>query len=146
LLPIEEISPELRSREQDYQFIEVDPSCIEVPHQSPLARAELVEIQANPETHKIWICANLHIEQANIHYPIYQTYLDTCLVGCFDSGIVDFASEFIKSTHFWEHGWINDRHQTRYPRAARVTLQQREKIDQLLQQHQVLEFRQEIER
>jgi hypothetical protein len=144
LLPIEQISPELRNREQDYQFVEVDPSTIVAAQESPLAQAEIGKIRANPSHYKIWICANLHKEQANIHYPIYQTYLDTCLVGCFDLGIANFASEFIQSTHFWQHGWINDRHNTRYPRAANVTQQQRDKIDRLLEKLQVLEYRQEV--
>lgn len=144
LLPIEQITPELRKREQDYQFVEVDPTNIMAAQESPLAQAELRGIRENTATHKIWICANLHKKQADIHYPIYQTYLDTCLAGCFDQDITSFAAQFIQSTHFWQHGWINDRHQACYPRAARVTLQQREKIDQLLQQHQVLEFRQEV--
>jgi hypothetical protein len=144
LLPIEQITPELRKREQDYQFVEVNTANINAAQESQLAQAELSEIRANADTHKIWICANLHKKQADSHYPIYQTYLDTCLVGCFDQGITSFATQFIQSTHFWQHGWINDRHQAGYPRAARVTLQQREKIDQLLQQHQVLEFRQEV--
>ena len=143
LLPIEHISDELRNREQDYQFVEVDPANIEVGQNSPLAQAQLTEIRANPRTSKIWICANMHKNQANIHYPIYQTYLDTCLVGCFEQGITNFAAKFIQSTHFWQHGWINDRHNCRYPRAALVTEQQQAQIDQLLEQHQVLEYRQE---
>jgi hypothetical protein len=145
LLPIEQISSELRTREQDYEFVEVNPVSIVADQDSALAQAELAKILASPDTNKIWICANLHKEQANKHYPIYQTYLDTCLVGCLDQGIVNFASEFIQSTHFWQHGWINDRHQTRYPRAANITQLQREQIDQLLQQHQLLAYRQEID-
>ena len=141
LLPIEQISPELRQREQDYQFVEVDPANIIAAHESPLAQAELTKIQANPDTHKIWICANLHKKQADSHYPIYQTYLDTCLVGCFDQGIANFAAQFIHSTHFWQHGWINDRPQACYPRAAKVTQQQYAEIDQLLEQQQVLAYR-----
>jgi hypothetical protein len=144
LLRIEQISPELRDREQDYQFVEVAPGSIVAAQESALAQAELVKIRANPDTHKIWICANLHKKQANIHYPIYQTYLDTCLVGCFDLGIANFASEFIRNTHFWQHGWINDRHQARYTRAAAVTQQQYVEIDRLLEQQQVLAYRQEV--
>jgi len=146
LLRIEQISPELRDREQDYQFVEVDPSSIVAAQESELAQTELAKIRANPDTCKIWICANLNKEQANIHYPIYQTYIDTCLVGCFDMGITDFASEFIQSTHYWEHGWINDRQNSLYARAAMVTQQQQQQIDRLLEKQQVLEYRQEIER
>jgi hypothetical protein len=143
LLPIEQISSELRNREQDYQFIEVDSSSIETAQESPLVQAELNKIRANPDNHKIWICANLHKKPANIHYPIYQTYLDTCLVGCFDMGIDNFASEFVQNTHFWEHSWINDRSNSRYVRAAQVNQQQQQQIDQLLESLQVLKYRKE---
>lgn len=143
LLPIEQISPELRNREQDYQFIEVDPDNIVALQESPLVQAELDKIRAYPDSHKIWICANQHKEQANIHYPIYQTYLDTCLVGCFDMGIDNFASDFIQNTHFWKHGWINDRSNSRYIRAALVNQQQQQQIDQLLASLQVFQYRKE---
>lgn len=143
LLRIEQISPELRDREQDYQFVEVDPSSIVAAKESVLAQAELAKIRANPDTCKIFICANMNKEQANSRYPIYQTYIDTCLVGCFDMGVADFASMFIHSTHFWEHGWINDRHNALYAKPAVVTQQQQQQIDQLLEQHQVLKYRQE---
>jgi hypothetical protein len=141
LLRIEQISPELRDREQDYQFVEVDPSCIEAAQESELAQTELANIRANPDTCKIFICANLNKIPANSQYPIYQTYIDTCLVGCFDMGVANFATEFIQNTHFWEHGWINDRPQICYPRAANVTTQQHEQIDLLLEQQQLLVYR-----
>ena len=141
LLPIEQISAELRNREQDYQFVEVDPASIEAAPESDLAQAALADILTNPKTNKIWICANLHKKSASIHYPIYQTYLDTCLVGCFDMEIDNFAAEFIQNTHFWKHGWINDRPQACYPRAANVTTQQHEQIDLLLEQQQLLVYR-----
>ena len=144
LLPIEQISPELRDREQDYQFVEVDPDSIEAAQESELAQTTLGKIIADPENHKIWICANLHKKPANLHYPIYQTYLDTCLVGCFDIGIDNFAAEFIQNTHFWKHGWINDRSNARYVRAAQVNQQQQQQIDQLLAALQVLKYRKEI--
>lgn len=143
LLPIEHISPELRTREQDYQFVEVDPTSIEIAAHSSLALSELDNIRQNPDSHRIWICANLHKLPANQHYPINQTYLDTCLVGCFDQDIDNFAEQFIRSTYFWQHGWINDRNNARYTRAAKVNLQQQKRIDQLLNHLQVLEYRQE---
>jgi len=143
LLPIEQISPALRDREQNYQFVEIAAPQIQPAHGSSLAQAELERIRANPEHYKIWICANLHNETANHNYPIYQTYLDTCLVGCFDMGIENFAAEFIQNTHFWEHGWINDRNTPRYVRAAQVSQQQQKQIDQLLASLQLLKYRQE---
>ena len=58
-------------------------------------------------------------------------------------GVANFAAEFIQSTHFWEHGWTNDRHNCLYARPAIVTQQQHQQIDKLLEQHQVLAYRQE---
>lgn len=141
LLPIEQISAELRTREQDYQFVEIDPASIKSSDGSQRTLSELEKIQTTPENYKIWICANVHKMQADNHYPIYQTYLDTCLVGCFDMGIDNFAAQFIQHTHFWQHGWVNDRNSARYARAAKVTAQQHQQIDQLLATHQVLDYR-----
>lgn len=146
LLPIEQITDELRLREQDYQFVQVDHTKVIASQASPIALTELAKISAEPEYKKIWICANLHKHQANFDYPIYQTYLDTCLVGCFDSSINNFAEDFIQNTHFWEHAWINDRHQAQYPRAAVVTKQQQQRIDELLEHYQVLSYRQQMTR
>lgn len=143
LLPIEQISDELRHREQDYRFVQVDHTKVTASQQSPLALAELAKISADPEHKKIWICANLHKYQANLDYPIYQTYIDTCLVGCFDSSIDNFAADFIQNTHFWQHTWINDRHKAQYPRAATVTQEQQKRIDELLEHYQVLRYRQQ---
>jgi hypothetical protein len=143
LLPIEQITPELRDREQGYLFVEVDPDSIEAVQASGLAEAEISKIRANPTANKIWICANQNRIQANAHYPIYQTYLDTCLVGCLEQDIHDFATKFIQSTHFWQHGWINDRSDSRYIRAANVTQLQQQQIDLLLEQQQLLKYRQE---
>ena len=144
LLPIQQISAELRNREQDYQFVEVDHASIMPANNSQLTLDELETIRTNPNEKKIWICANLHKKPANMHFPINQTYLDTCLVGCFDLGIDNFASEFINSTHFWQNGWINDRNDPRYVRAAKVTQKQQVQIDQLLEKQQVLQYRQEV--
>lgn len=143
LLPIEQITPELRSREQDYEFIEIDPATIVPAKKSAALENELSKIRANPEKCKIWICANIHKKQASTDYPIYQTYLDTCLVGCFDMGIDNFATDFIRHTYFWQNGWVNDRCRSGYPRAAKVTKQQQLKIDQLLKQMQLLKYRRE---
>lgn len=145
LLPIEQISPELRNREQDYQFVEVDPNSIMPANNSSLTQNELEKIRANPSDNRIWICANLHKKQANTHYPINQTYLDTCLVGCFDLGIDNFADEFILHTEFWQFTWINDRNNPRYVRAAKVSQEQQIQIDQLLEKLKVLKYRQEVD-
>ena len=53
LLPIEQISAELRTREQDYQFVEVDPVNIQAAQESALTQTALNNIRANPDNNKI---------------------------------------------------------------------------------------------
>jgi hypothetical protein len=49
-------------------------------------------------------------------YPLVQSYIDVILTGCLDIG-VDFAVEFIDTTHGWGSAWLNDRTHPRYQRA-----------------------------
>lgn len=48
------------------------------------------------------------MEPVDIHYPILQTFLDTCLKGYLEYG-EEFAVEFLESTVGWSKYWINDR-------------------------------------
>ncbi|MFQ3236606.1 MAG: hypothetical protein ACI9C4_002179 [Paraglaciecola sp.] len=138
LLPIEQISPELAKREQDYEFVQV--------HSSQLS---ILEDDQQKTTHKklasksIWICQNKKNESANSHYPICQTYVDTCLAGCLETGLSDFALQFLHSTKGWDMGWINDRHIPRYPRAADTNQHSQQLIDHVLAQADLLQFRTE---
>jgi cation transport regulator ChaC len=142
LVPIEQISPELAKREQDYEFVQV--------HSSQLSILEHeLENEQNKITHNqltsksVWICQNKLNESANSHYPICQTYVDTCLAGCLETGLIDFAVQFLQSTIGWDAGWINDRHAPRYPRAATTSAHSQTLIDQILAQAGLLQFRTE---
>ncbi len=143
LLPIDEISAELRSREQDYIFAPVLPSQLSPWAGNKDTQTILAHITAHSDSCKIWICHNKHSHTANGEYPICQTYIDTCLLGAWQSGGQDFMTTFIKNTHFWQDGWINDRQQPLYPRAAHISLEQQQMIDQLLGGQQLLSYRQE---
>ncbi|MFQ3218023.1 MAG: hypothetical protein ACI8R9_002056 [Paraglaciecola sp.] len=138
LLPIEQISPELAKREQDYEFIQV--------HSSQLS---LLKDDQQKTTHKqlasknVWICQNKKNESANSHYPICQTYVDTCLAGCLETGLSDFALQFLHSTMGWDSGWINDRHTPRYTRGADTNQHSQQLIDHVLAQADLLQFRTE---
>lgn len=50
----------------------------------------------------------------DIHNPILQSYLDTCLKGCLEYG-EEFAIEFLETTTGWSKYWINDRSLPRRP-------------------------------
>ena len=144
LVPIEQLSPQLAKREQDYEFVQVDTSQLSLltSSQHKLSHTLLAEKQ-------IWICQNKKNEEANSNYPICQTYVDTCLAGCLETDLDDFAGDFLQSTLGWrgaggnKGAWINDRSAPRYPRAAAISQQRLDIIDQILAQANLLQFRQE---
>ena len=138
LVPIEQISPELAKREQDYEFIQVDSSQLSLLEQGQhrLSYEQLA-------TKQVWICQNKKNEAANASYPICQSYVDTCLAGCLETGLGDFTLAFLRSTRGWEDAWINDRAAPRYPRAAAITQRSVSLIDDILQQADLLQYREE---
>jgi hypothetical protein len=69
------------------------------------------------------------LHYADLDYPILQTYIDVCLLGCLESGEGN-AEEFIRSTVGWDGPWLNDRET---PRRPWVHQPEAMKIDRLLQ-------------
>ncbi|MFT5312150.1 MAG: hypothetical protein ACI8Z9_000627 [Paraglaciecola sp.] len=147
LLPIERIGPELVKREQDYEFVRVPNSQLHLleHEQGTTTGDQLASKQLAGKS--VWICQNKHNEGANADYPICQTYVDTCIAGCLETGLIDFALDFLHSTlgwdAGWDGGWINDRHAPRYPRAAATSEHSQQGIDQILAEAGLLQFRQE---
>lgn len=136
ILPIDEIDPDLQVRERDYEFVQV-PLC---------AINWLDETRKLTEAHlaRIWICQSKDKVFANHHHPVYQSYLDTCLVGCLEAGDLDFARAFIAGTQGLAHCWVNDRHAPRYPRAAQVASRLHGQIDGLLNEFGLLTHRKDL--
>lgn len=136
LLPIEEISPDLKVREQDYRFVAVEMTQIDmhISHHEENFAATL-------EGKQIWLCETLYQEHADSDHPVYQSYIDTCLIGCLETGLVSFAHEFIESTHLWEACWVNDREAPKYPRHAKISQSQQTEIDDILGQAGILHHR-----
>ncbi|MCY7295692.1 gamma-glutamylcyclotransferase [Alteromonas sp. a30] len=145
LVPVDEITPELQSREKNYRFSPVDPSQVIPFNESD----EVPQSQA-----KFWVCEVLNPSQPCENHPIYQSYLDTCIAGCLESANENFASLFITSTFGWLNAhkqdeekqqahWVNDRDTPFYPRAASINEEIAERIDDLLAQLDVLPYRQE---
>lgn len=64
----------------------------------------------------IWAYITSRPGEPSTAYPLVQSYIDVILTGCLAIG-VDFAAEFIETTHGWETAWLNDRRHPRYARA-----------------------------
>jgi hypothetical protein len=79
-------------------------------------RVEALGWQRLPEEgSRFWLYANDAAAPPCPRYPIVQSYIDVCLVGCLEHGRA-FAAEFVRSTEGWEGApWLNDRVLPRRP-------------------------------
>jgi hypothetical protein len=133
LLPIV-ISDELRHRERGYVFTEVSASDI---HAVGRDRSPVPD-------GRFWIVVNREHIRADKTHPIPQTYIDTCLIGCLETGDDALARSFIQSTELWDGHWLDDREVATplYPRRTPTSHAQRDRIDGLLEEGGVLRYRQ----
>jgi hypothetical protein len=129
LIPTHEITPELQKRESNYRFtsLSVDDFSFVYPYQE-----DEILLKEQLETKSIWICETLKTSHPDKDYPVNQSYVDTCLVGCLEIGGELFAQQFIDQTTGWEKAWLNDREQRKYPRHAKTSTQQQQAIDRAL--------------
>ncbi|UAA38929.1 gamma-glutamylcyclotransferase [Paraneptunicella aestuarii] len=160
LLAMPHISDDLQKREMNYRFTQVAFDSLNI-----LPRGELEnESGAEFSNASIWVCEVLNPGQPCSDIPMYQSYIDTCLIGCLEAANEEFAKEFILSTLGW-HGtdknkdresdkgvfshkvqikqphWINDRTSPQYPRAAKLSSHDYQIIDELLHELDVLKHR-----
>ena len=56
----------------------------------------------------------LGLHPPSYEYPILQTYIDVCILGCLEYG-EKFATEFIQTTFLWTKFWLNERELSRRP-------------------------------
>lgn len=137
LIPAQ-LSPALQQRERDYRFVQVKHK-----HVLPNVAATLSANSDDSDTDmtvfhqalapfSVWICETLACAEATAAYPVNQSYIDTCLAGCIEHGGRDEAQAFIDLTRCWEHPRVNDRASPNYPRAASVSREITEVIDELL--------------
>lgn len=137
LIPTD-INPSLRAREKHYRFVEVPSSAIEqvVPLSSSKPRSNQschnAALRDALSNHQLWLCETLLCHHASNDFPVSQSYIDTCLTGCFEHGGLSEATAFIEQTHGWDHPRVNDRGSPLYPRAARISTQRLAQIDALL--------------
>ena len=127
------ITPELKHRERGYVFTEVPRGTVE-----PARPGDRL-----PEG-RFWIVVNREQVRADAEHPIPQSYVDTCLAGCLETGGDVLASAFIRHTELWDAHWVDDRdaEQPLYPRLTPVDAQERAHIDALLEAAGVLRYRQ----
>jgi hypothetical protein len=128
------INDELRQRERNYSPLLIDQSSI-------LGASSLQPIHSDLES-RYWIFSPKAPNKPTNACPIVQTYVDTCLVGCFEAGGPRFADSFVACSRGWSEPWINDRNRPVFPRAAPAEGQIAQ-IDALLESHNVIKFRKE---
>ena len=118
------ITDDIRHRERGYDFVPVAPDTV-----SPLQPANI-----DLSTSRLWIVVNREQLPADSDHPIPQSYIDTCLLGCLETGGREMAQHFITSTERWDGHRINDREWPAplYPRGAPASTAQFDEIDALL--------------
>jgi hypothetical protein len=129
LIPTHEITPELEKRESNYRFTPLSVEDFSLTRYSDIDESAL---KGQLKERSIWICETLETHPAEKDYPVYQSYVDTCLIGCMEIGGKLFVQDFIKQTVGWDNTWVNDRHNKQYPRYAKVNRQQEQSIDHSL--------------
>ena len=79
-------------------------------------------------------------EMADVSHPILQSYVDVVMAGCLEMGGVEFASEFVRSTHGWDGEYRNDRDdETRWKRIVDVDSDTQQTIDDILRSHHIFQ-------
>jgi hypothetical protein len=132
-----EIDDGIRQREREYRFTELDRN------QFDLRSEQEGDFAAGAA--RYWICETANPGIADQDTPLPQSYVDTCLLGCLESGGEADALEFVEQTSGWEGVWVNDRQFSRpiYPRGAPVSDSSYQQIDEILEAGGVLQYRQQ---
>jgi hypothetical protein len=132
-----QITDALRHRERGYVFTQLDRDTVR-----PAANAA----SDLPEG-RFWIVVNREQVRADTDHPIPQTYIDTCLAGCLETGGEARARAFVRNTELWDSLWIDDRNADKplYPRHTPLTAGQCREIDRILEAEGVLRYRQPAE-
>ena len=95
--------------------------------------SKALEINSDDE---IWVYITNTPAAPSKQNPIIQSYVDTCISGCFEIEkefkIKNFAKEFITTTKNWSENWVNDR---LFPRAPHIHMPDAYRIDELLNEN-----------
>ncbi len=126
-----EVDQGLLEREREYRFTQLS-----------LDRLNYDERELTvSSTDRIFICETVDPKGPSQQLPLPQSYVDTCLVGCFELNGLDGIARFIDQTTAWECVWLNDRDSHIYPRSSRISTFRAKQIDDLLEQKGVLKNR-----
>lgn len=137
IVPVE-IDAALRHRERKYTFRQIDLGRLSVP-----AASERPDFGPGGEDAKLFV---LHIDRPrppDSDHPIAQSYVDTCLEGCFEIGGEAMAQSFLLETDIWTRDWIDDRsfRTLKHPASPRFDAKTHTRIDALLEALQLLPLR-----
>jgi hypothetical protein len=123
----------LRERERNYRFIRISPSDLSF----------MGANQPDLRDARMWLCESINPRAPTVVNPLPQTYVDTCLIGCIETGGKDAARDFISQTQGWNSAWINDRLHAKpiYPRHTPLNRSEKVLIDELLDEQGVLKYR-----
>tara|TARA_R110002073_G_scaffold2899_6_gene18764 strand:- start:2920 stop:3510 length:591 start_codon:yes stop_codon:yes gene_type:complete len=121
-----QITEDLRHRERGYDFTPVDRKTVRLLHKNSGA--------TDLDNARFWIVVNRQQIHADETHPIPQSYIDTCLLGCLETGGRKMAEHFIQSTERWDGHRVNDRDWPTplYPRGTPSNPAERDEIDALL--------------
>ena len=90
---------------------------------------------------RIFICETIAPKKPSQQLPLPQSYVDTCLIGCFELNGLDGMARFIDQTTAWECVWLNDRDSHIYPRSSPISSFHAAQIDNILEHKGVLKNR-----
>ena len=90
------------AREVGYDRIELHATHLHIldGHDTPAATALRAAV-AGAKNHKFWTYVPRETAAASEEYPICQTYVDACLVGCLERGGVELATRWVRTTGGW---------------------------------------------
>ena len=126
-----EIDQGLIEREREYRFSELRQDTLNYD------RRELRLSSSD----RIYICETIAPKLPSQQLPLPQSYIDTCLIGCYELNGADGMARFIDQTTAWECVWLNDRGSHIYPRSSPISSFHVEQIDSILENRGVLKNR-----
>lgn len=130
-----QIDDDIRQRERNYRFTELERNQFDIGSEQ--------KGDYDVGSARYWICETINPSIADRDTPLPQSYVDTCLLGCLESGGEAHALEFVEQTSGWDGVWVNDRQFSRpiYPRRAPASNSSYQQIDEILEACGVLKYR-----
>lgn len=109
-------SKDFAAREKDYRFRQISADQIHLGE-----RNNLSSLRKCLEKTPIYICETLQCKEPNEQFPVYFSYLDTCLAGVREQDDALGIERFFATTCGWQVDcFVDDKHEPKYPRAAHI--------------------------